>query len=196
MSIYPDEVLLTLEVAATSLPVGRDQLKRDRRIIHDDDDIMMDASIRAACAFAESMSGFAILTQTWKISLRCAPFERLYFPKYPVTGIVSIDYYDTDNVAQSAVVDDYTLYDSGVDNWLEPIDGAVWPATKSRPDGLSVTFSVGGGLMKNEELRRAVIMIAADWYDQKDESGSVSNLEAPFGAMSLINLNRRSWIAA
>lgn len=188
--------LLTLVTPATSYPVLTAELKGHLRILHSDDDAIIEGYIASACEYVEAASGHAVLSQTWKYSVSCAPTERLCLPKYPVLAFTAIDYYDADNAAQSATVGNFTLYDSGMDAWIQPNQNIDWPAVYSRPDALSVTFTVGGAMGTYPSLRQAALMIAADWYENPKVTTENGTKEVPYGATQLINLNRRNWIAA
>lgn len=188
--------LLTLTVPATTYPVSLAELKAQLRISHSDDDVMLLGLIASACQYVEDASGQAIMTQTWRYSVDCAPVERLALPKHPVTAITAIEYYDTDNAAQSANLADFTLYDSGTDAWVEPVAGAVWPSVYSRPDALSVTFTVGGAAARYRNLKQAALKLAAEWYENPVASSDKSQSALPYGVAELINLSRRNWIAA
>lgn len=188
--------LLALSVPATTYPVSVNDLKAQLRIGHDEDDILLASQIEAACQFVEEASGQALLSQTWKYSVDCAPLERLMLPKHPVTAIIAIDYFDADNAAQSANLADFTLYDSGADAWVQPVVGKTWPSVYSRPDAISVTFTAGGAASRHKNLRQAALKLAAEWYENPQASSDKSKVSLPFGVTELINLSKRNWIAA
>lgn len=188
--------LLTLLTAATVYPVSLAELKAQLRISHSDDDVMLSGLIADACQYVEDASGHAIMSQTWKYSVDCAPVERLYLPKHPVTAITAIDYFDAANAAQSATISDFTLYDSGMDAWAEPADGKVWPSVYSRPDALSVTFTAGGAAARHRNLKQAALKLAAEWFENQNASTEKAQSALPYGVEELIDLSRRNWIAA
>ena len=186
--------LLTVVSTTANLPIERDEIRDQLRILEDCDTALLEALLRAACEYVENASGYAVFSRSWKYSIDCPPFERLFLPKYPVTSIVSIEYFDTDNTAQALDVMDFTLFDDGTEQWLEPNPGVVWPTTAARPDALSVTFDVGGALDRYNVLRQAILMIASDWYEYPTASSEDQKREVPFGASVLINQVRREWI--
>lgn len=187
--------LLSLVTPATSYPVTREEVKAQLRIYHSDDDALIDGYIAAACEYVEQASGHAVVAQSWKVSVDAAPASRLCLPKYPVTAVTALEYYDADNAAQTLTLSDFALYDSGMDAWIEPKKNVSWPSVYPRPDALSVTFTTGSALAVKPVLKHAIMMLAADWYESPTATGDEKQ-EIPFGVTHLINLHRRAWIAA
>ena len=188
--------LLSLSTPASVYPISLLELKAQLRLSHNDDAVMLVNLIAAACQYIEDASGQAIMAQTWKYSVDCAPVERLTLPKHPVTAITAIDYFDTDNAAQSANLSDFTLYDSGTDAWIEPVADKEWPAVYDRPDALSITFTAGGAADRYRNLKQAALKLAAEWYENPNASSDRSQSGLPFGVAELVNLSRRNWITA
>lgn len=171
-------------------------MKSHLRVDHADDDSLIAARIAAATNFVEGETGIlgrALITQTWRLTLPAAPSSALQLPLPPVQSVSSITYYDADNVSQTFAADQYRLVSAGDVGLVDLAQGASWPALYSRSDAMSVEFVAGFGDDSEdvpEEIRLAVIMLVAHWYENREVMGDVSTRALPFGVQSLL-MNHR-----
>ena len=186
-------MLLNRTAAPTTSIVSLQDAKDHLRISDSVDDFYVSGLIYAADAMLEEMTGRAILTQTWALSVN-GTFDRLNLPKVPVASVSSIAYYDTDNASQTATVSDFYLFKEEDRAWLEPKPNVVWPSTYDREDALTVTF-VSGYTDIPATIRHAAMMLVAHWYETRALTQG-DKAEVPYAVTSLVGLHRLGWAAA
>lgn len=192
------ETLINRTAPPASQPVSLDQAKAQVRVLHDDDDSYIEGLVKAATAAVEEMTGRALITQTWSLSLRF-PQKRIYLPKTPVQSINAITYYDRDEVEQNATVGHFHLFSDIYRAWVEPKDKRDWPDVFGRPDALTITFVAGYGAAEDVpfELRQAILMLVAHWYENREAVVTGAGpAEMPMAVEAMTGLHRTGWIGA
>lgn len=179
---------LHLILGPQAYPVSIAQMKSHLRIQHDDDDTLIDAMIAAAVKHLDGQTGIlqrALVEQTWEYR-RPTFCARMEIPLPPLRSVESVKYLDGDGVEQTVDAEDYVIIDQGyLPSVIRPSTGVVWPSVTCRDDALRITFSAGyvgvvnGGLdgVFPETIRIAIILIVADWYENR-ETVSTQNVNA------------------
>jgi len=190
-------VLLNRVTAPAGAPVSLADVKMQMRVDYNDDDYHINGLIEAATATFEEMTGCALVAQTWDLSMR-VPGGRVYLPKVPVQSITSISYYDRDEAQQSATVGDFHLFNDIHRAWVEPKDGKTWPDLFDRPDALTIRFVAGYATIEAvpKEIRHAILLLVAHWYEQRSAASDASMSEVPFSVQTIASLHQRQWIGA
>lgn len=127
-------------VDAVDLTLAKKQIVQDPSIADDDDDLL-GVYIGAVVAVAEEKLGKSLITQTWAESFR-NPVRLVRLSKRPVQSVVSVTYYDTDNVQQTLNTGSYALV--AQEDWAY-IEMDSLPALADRADSLTVNYVVGFG---------------------------------------------------
>lgn len=196
------EHILKRTVKPAISPVTLAESKADLRVQHAAEDALIESLIAAATDAMDVPNGAvnkALITQTWTLSVRHPDrLWRVYLPITPVQSITSITYYDTDNVQQSLVVDDFHLY--GDEDWayIVPKENKEWPSVYKRLDAITVTFVAGFGSATNdvpESIRQAIRLTVAHWYEHRTAvvTGTIT-AEVPLSVQMLIGMNRKGWV--
>lgn len=191
----PESVLSRVTAPATPL-VSVADAKAHLRVDHSDDDTLISARIAAATNFVEGPTGIlgrALITQTWRLTLSSAPSGSLRLPLPPVQSVSAVTYYDDSNTLQTFGAPNYRLFSAGEFDLLELTDGANWPTLYSRSDALTVEFVTGMGddpADVPEEIRLAVIILTAHWYENREIMAESNVATLPFGVQSLL-MNHR-----
>lgn len=101
--------------------------------------------IRAATSDVERYTRKALVTQTWRLSLREFPCQ-IKLPRPPLQSVESIEYVDTLGVTQTL---DESLYQVSTDAKpaiIEPAFNQVWPETRTETiEAVIVTYVAGFG---------------------------------------------------
>lgn len=191
------ETLLNRTAAPASQPVTLDEAKAQLNVLHADDDAYITALISAATAAVEEMSGRALITQTWELSLRY-PRTRVYLPVTPVQSIDIITYYDRDEVQQTGTVSDFHLFSDIYRAWVEPKDKKDWPDVFGRADALTISFVAGYGAASDVpvELKQAILMLLTHWYEERRAASDSTMEEVPYSVGALVGLYRKGWVGA
>jgi uncharacterized phiE125 gp8 family phage protein len=175
-------------------------LKAQTRIDHSSEDGLLASLLAAATAAVEQMAGRAFVTQTWRLSVgRTTARADVALPLGPVQSLSAVKYYDGANVLQTATLGDYRLYGDDDTAIVRPEVGVDWPAMYLRPDALQIDFVCGygaTGAAVPEELRHAVMMLAAHWYETRAAVVADEMRPVPYGVESLVSLHRVGWARA
>ena len=143
-------------------PVSLAEAKAFCRIDGTDEDALAGALIAAARLHVESITGRALVTQTWRLVLDCPVGLVIVLPVVPAMAIV------------------------------EAPDGAVLQGDSvllaSTFDALSIDYTAGYGGAADvpADLKQAVLTLVAYWYEHRD-----SVTTAPLGFERLIASYRR-----
>mgnify|MGYP003624615213 CR=1 FL=1 len=197
------EYLLNRTVEAAAYPVTVDEVKSDLRIQHTSDDTRIAGLIAAATDFMDVPSGAigkALINQTWALSVESYEADNsIIIPITPVSSIISIQYFDVDNVSRTLTVSDFHLYGNQDRAWIKAKNGIVVPSVFDRLDAITVTFVAGFGASSTNipnSIRQAISILIAHWYENPTGFATGANVtELPFAVQSLINLNRKGWVA-
>lgn len=188
-------MFLTRTVDPASLPVGLDDMREHLRLDARDEDYLVIAYTGAAVDVIEEMTGRAIMPQTWAYSVS-GPDETnaVALPKPPVSAIVSMTYYDADDVQQTLTVSDFYLFKTNDAAQVVPKSGVTWPVTKDRPDALTVTFTTGYSDVP-KSIVHAIKMLVTHWFENRATAGGDAR-EIPYAVEHLVGLHRVGWIGA
>jgi len=124
-------------------PVTLAEAKAFCRIDGSDEDALVNALIAAARLQVESLTGRALITQTWRLTMACAP-RLVELPVIPVAALVAAP-------AGAVLQGDAVLL-------VEPVDE------------LTVDYTAGYGAAADVpgDLKQAVLTLVAYWYENRD----------------------------
>lgn len=165
---------------------------------------MLSALIVAAREYVEGLSGCMLAPQVLELGFRDFSFsdswgDGISLRTWPVTGIESVSYYDTDNVLQ--VLDDSNYF---LDSFIGPARlhlsaAGAWPSTYSRPNAVRVRFQAGFDARGSsptdnqipESLRSAVLLMLGHLYANREAIivGTIAS-ELPLGITALVQRYR------
>lgn len=171
--------------------------KEHLRVDHTDDDDLITTLCSAVTQLIDGESGligYAVGAQKWlykahdlwEYDIFGKPC--VYLPKTPVKEIMSIKYYDVDNVLQTETLTDWTLHSNGDWAYISPNDGLT-RYEYDRIDSFQVEFQSGLQVIP-ETIIHAAKLALSTFYDNRGESGAV----LPEAFHILVNLSRRGWI--
>lgn len=168
---------LILTAAPSGEPVTRAEAKEHCRVDGTDDDALIDALIVAARRLAETLTGRALVTQSWKLLLDAFPVEAIKIPLPPLQSIGSIKYLDADGNQQTFASNQYIAFTTGQHGIVAPVYGVSWPATRDQREAVEVTFTAGYGnaAAVPQEAKQWMLLAIGGWYSQR-ESLAVGSL--------------------
>lgn len=158
-------------------PISLQRAKEHLRVKHSQEDNQILRIIRAARRRAESFSGLALITQTWRLRRDHWWSFALELPNPPLQSVSSISYLDTDGASQTLV--ENTDYRVLVDS-----RALVWAPSRVPPsleldakERITITFVSGFGATPEtvpETIRQAVLVeVAHLWRFRGDDMESV-----------------------
>jgi len=164
-------------------PVSVDELKRQCRIEHDEENKLLKRYIVAARTYAEYVTNFHIIRK--RLTVCKGSFENpLILNLSPVQSVDRIAYYNTDNVLTVLATTEYTTAISDSYSVITPVTS--WPGISSTIfDSVQVDVTVGPA--QSDELhKQAILMIAAGWYKCREDMSAIDYKNVPNGAMALL----------
>ena len=165
-----------LITAPATQPVSLDEAKQFLNILHDDDNVLLTAFITAATQYLDGYSGVlgrAILLQTWEMPFDRFPAGRcgLSLPFGGVTGIVSLQWKDSQGVDHSVDASDCVLETLTTGQVVSLKQGSVWPST-----GQSIRLIFEAGVLSAaqvpEIIKTTIKWMVADFYERRGSSSA------------------------
>ncbi len=143
-------------------PVSLAEAKAFARVDGSDEDALMSALVAAARLHVESLTGRALVTQTWRLVLKCVSGRVVQLPVVPAIELVEAP-------AGAVLQGDSVLLAAEVDE-------------------LSIDYTAGYGDAADVpvDLKQAVLTLVAYWYEHRD-----SVTTAPVGFERLVAGYRR-----
>ena len=153
-------------------PVTLDESKAHLRVTHDVDDTLIQNYSDSASEFVETLSSRvfsdrAINVGSYAFPTGTCPIRLSYSP---VQSIDSITYYDTDGAQQTMDLADVSLITNEAQlSWIALVPDAKWPATQSRLDAITISYTAGYGGDANVPMaaKQAILLCTAHYYDQR-----------------------------
>lgn len=194
---------LRLVTDSTDEPVAIDEMKSHLRVSSTAEDSLIEGYIVAARKYAERVTGRAMMDQTWRLTRDDFPTA----DTLELEGVVPLSSTDVTvryfpSSGGSTTVDGGEFY---VDTEPEPgrvvlRSSGIWPSeTLREKGGVQVDFEAGYGKSGNKvprDLRQAVLLMAAHWYENREPVviGSVGR-EVPMAAQSILKSYRHPVVA-
>lgn len=183
---------LTLTTAPDATPVDLVSAKVHCRVEHDDDDTFIESLIGAAAQHIERILGRAVMPQEWLLELT-AWQDAVVLPVEPVRSVV-VTYTDAAGDPQTLDAESYSLsaWPSMATEWRF-VSGALRPELNDEVYPVRVAIEAGyvDADAVPEDLKVAVQMLVAHWYQHREAVASGSVTEVPMGVSALIAPYRR-----
>lgn len=188
-------------VAGPETPIiSLSEAKLHLRVEHDADDTLIAALVQAVTDYLDAEHGIlgrALITQRWALSLSGFPTERLIaLPVVRVRSVVSVTYYDSDNVQQTLPSESYTLIVNDERAAIYLPSGSDWPDTYDRPDAVTVTYNAGYGDEASDvpqAIKQAALLLIGNFYENREAVVvGQSTADLPFGVSMLLQPFRTS----
>lgn len=175
---------LRLITAPASYPVTLTEAKAQCRVDGSDEDALLNSYIAMATAHVESVTGRAIISQTWELVIDDFS-DAIMLTKGPVQSVTSVKYIDTNEVEQTLATDQYTLDNVSDPAWIVKPDDVTYPEVADGVNNVVIRF-VAGYATVPAELKAAIQVLIASWYDNR------STAEIP-GAVHALMTNHRAF---
>lgn len=174
-------------------PVSLAEIKEHARIDGLDDDAYLTALISAARELVCRVTGRALITETWTLTLDQWPQGRaehewwsgvrempvtsidageIELKRAPFAGVTKVETLDEDGVATEWPASNY--YSDPVAGGMGRLvrrRGASWPAVERDRGGIVITFTVGYGAdpaAVPSALRHAVKLLVTHWFEKRE----------------------------
>lgn len=187
----PKEEPLSIAEARSHLRIPED----DR-----DEDVDVDATMRAAREQVETVLGQTLITTTWE--LRIDSFaDEIHLPRPPVQSITEIRYLDSAGVEQVLSASVYELTSSG-QNLRRPTIrlryGQSWPTVRGDREGIRIKYVAGYGDARQvpQRFRQALKLLLGHYFENREAviTGTIATV-LPEGVMALLGPERMSFVS-
>lgn len=181
---------LTLIAPPADEPVSLGELKDHLRVTESAEDALIASLGAAARRAVEARAGLALMAQGWRLTLDRAPTAIMSLPRAPVLSLDDVSAIDRTGAATSI---DPDLYDFESGPRARLITRGFWPPTSRRVGGIRIDFTAGwtdAGSVP-EELKLAVKMLAAHFYENRESVAAERVFAAPQAVDALIGPWRR-----
>jgi uncharacterized phiE125 gp8 family phage protein len=193
--------LLFSVVTPAAVPaVSLDDCKLDLRVDNTFEDDLILSYIDAASRLCSEISGRKLINETIKYSIKSTDCGgSIILPFTPVSSIVEIQYYDSDNVSQTMNINDFYLYNFDQETTIVPKKDVTWPSRYNRRDAINITFVTGYGAASSDipsTITKAIRLLVAHWYEVRTASTvGIEVKDIPFGVQMLLGVDRTGWVA-
>jgi uncharacterized phiE125 gp8 family phage protein len=193
--------MLTLDTPPATDPVTLEEVKAHIRVDHTDEDAAITDMVQAATQRLDGRDGvlgLCLITQTWTLTLDDFTAE-IAIPLPPCQSIDAIRYVDPDGVTQTLDAGAYQAFGLGSADGakVRPAFGTSWPAIRSQPEAVAITFTAGFGDDPGdvpEPIRTAIKMRVGHLYEHRESVtlGTGFITDTPDGAEDFVR-GFRTW---
>lgn len=166
---------LVVQTAPAAEPITTAEAKTHLRVDNSDDDTYIGTLITAARRWVENTCGLALVNTTYDGAIDAFPHVdgAIVFPKYPLSSVTSVTYYD-DDLSTSTV---FSSSNYQVDTFKRPPrivlkNGASWPSDSLRlSSGVVVRFVAGYGASGSnvpEDIKHAIKLLVGQLYANRE----------------------------
>jgi uncharacterized phiE125 gp8 family phage protein len=188
-----------VRVATPTPVVTFDDAAQWLRIIGDESEkALIEGLIASATNRLDGWSGIlgrCLVTQQWRCDFPawCRTF-RLPFPD---VSTATIEYSDPEDAAQTVANGKYALGNDAKGALVVLSRSFEFPAVNiDRPDPVRITMTAGYGAATDvpPEIKTAILLTVAHWYEHREAVGDGSLAELPMGVNALIAPHRRTGV--
>ena len=159
-----------------------------------DDDTYLTALITAARQWCEDYQSRSYITRTYDYYLDEWPRDVIELPMSPVLTCTAIAYTDSDGTATTWTASEYILDVAGYVGRIVPASGYSWPSVTLKPiSGIKITYTAGYGPLATDvpqKTRQAIMLLAAELYENREDSESIERMQVPFGVKALLGQDK------
>lgn len=178
-------------------PVSLEEARAHLRVLHDDEDGLIEGLIIAAREWVENFTGKILVRR--EVTQRFDRFDPLAFlHAWPIApdAVLTVTYVDASGVGRT-VTDARLILNNG---WAQfaPAFGSRWPVTYATAGAVSVTVEAGYATPDDvpQSLKQAMLLLIGHWFANR-EAVNIGNIstEIPMAVDSLCRKYRSVLIA-
>lgn len=177
---------MSLELIAppAAEPVALAEMKAHLKIEHSDEDALIAGFAAAARRAVEARGGLALIAQGWRLTLGRPPQGAIALPRSPVFALDGVFLLAKGGAAEPV---DPTLYDYEIGpRGRLVLSGVSWPARLVGAVRVDFTAGWAGASSVPEELKLAVKMLAAHFYENREGAAAERVFATPLAVDALI----------
>lgn len=175
---------LVLQTAPTTEPVTTAEAKTHLRVTISDDDTYIGTLITVARRHVETITGRALINQTWDYFLdNFPPGDKIVIPLPRLSSVTSVKYTDKDNVQTTFAASKYIVDTNNEPGQIVLAYGESWPTFTPRPiNAVEIRFVAGygsGAANVPEGIKQAMLLLIAHWYENREPVTDMNMKEIP-----------------
>lgn len=177
-------IALTRLDPPVALPVAYEQAAQFLRLDGPEAEIDLDPLIRRATAAIEGHMRRALISQRYRLTLDAWPDGAVRLPRPPLVSVEGVDVADRDGLWHPVATGSYRVHTDAEPGELLPATAYALPDPGLAAAGIRILFTAGYGDTWNavpEDIRHAIIVTVASWYDTGPDADAV-----PPGALALV----------
>lgn len=176
--------------APTKAPLTPDELADWVRQDLVEDYTVIEQLIQDATDYFEGPNGIGVAlgVQEWRYRLDAFPGV-IHIPLSPVITVDAVKYVTTEGAEQTLAADQYKADVDSKPARIAPARNKSWPTTADEINAVTVEFTAGLDPVPGD-LRRAVALLAAHWYDNRGVVHVGNIQEVPFAVDAILNRYR------
>lgn len=164
---------LVLQTAPTTEPVTTAEAKTHLRVTTSDDDTYIGTLITVARRHVETITGRALINQTWDYFLdNFPPGDKIVIPLPRLSSVTSVKYTDKDNVQTTFAASKYIVDTNNEPGQIVLAYGESWPTFTPKPiNAVEIRFVAGygsGAANVPEGIKQAMLLLIAHWYENRE----------------------------
>ncbi len=163
---------LTLVTGPTLEPITLAEAKLHLRVDGNDEDTLITSLITSARRYVERISGWTLLSTTWRLVLDDWPDEPyIVLPRPPLQSVSSVVYVDTDGNSSTLPTSDYVVETDRTPGRIHLAYGRSWPSTALRPASpISITYIAGHSNAADvpQEYKQAMLLLIGHWFANRE----------------------------
>lgn len=154
--------------------------------------------IPTATSWAQTYTGRAFITQTWKMYLDSFPGcygQIVNIPRPNLQTVSSVKYYDMDGVLTTYSAANYTVE---APTGPQAPYGRIWPnyntfwpiPTRVIPNAVEITFVAGWGADDTfvpGDVKAAMLLICGELFERRENANELIITNVPLSAMNLLS---------
>ena len=186
---------LVLFAGPTIEPLTVQEASDWARITDTVEDDIVEGLIRSARSHVETLTGRALITQTWDLYLDAFPCQ-INVPKPPLQSVTYIKYLDANGALQTLATSEYTVDNKSEPARIVPAYGKTWPSTRCDLNAVQVRFVAGYGAEADQvdarapELRQAIGVLVGTMYEHREVTDDELKTDVPEAFYQLVNQHR------
>lgn len=176
-------------------PITLDEAKAYLRVDSTAEDGLIQSLITAARLHTETLTGRALITQSWRLVLDDWPLGNvLIIPLGPLQQVTELRVYEDEDVLVIIAPTEYLVETIGVPARLAMRGHQSWPKPGRPIGGIEIDITVGYGDLADDvprSLRQAILQIVAHWFVNREAVGlGVGAVHVPVTVDALIAPHR------
>jgi len=181
---------LNRTTAPSVTPVTLEELKSQAHITHDVQDDTLTAYIEMATKTAEDYQRTSYITQEWELTLDCYPVAPLKLLRGPVTELLTVKVYDSENNETDVDISNFYVETSHHPAKLVLTEDGEWPSVTLRTvGGIKIAYETGygdTGADTPSEVKHAIKLFAS----VADDNRAADEEDLPRAFWDLLRPNR------